>query len=53
MTEQAKCPTCNSKLTTGASINGKPKYFCINQNCPDRFKTTGKLSDLTPNESRS
>ena len=32
------CPTCNQQLSTGASQNGKARFFCINRECEDRFK---------------
>lgn len=40
-----KCPVCKEQLSKGASINGKAKFFCITNDCPDRFKT---ISDPTP-----
>lgn len=38
----AKCETCDKKLSNGASQNGKARYFCINPECVDRFKTVSE-----------
>jgi hypothetical protein len=32
------CPTCKNELSTGASQNGKARFFCTNPECTDRFK---------------
>ena len=39
MNKRPDCPTCKEELSVGASMNGKSKFFCINGECPDRFKT--------------
>lgn len=44
------CPTCHEGLSTGASQNGKPKFFCVNRECEDRFKV---IDDPTRSQTTS
>lgn len=39
ITRHPYCLICKHILSNGPSVNGQKRFFCINAECPDRFKT--------------